>query len=74
MLMLDMLVVALMEIVRFWLRIFLSLASVMLPAIAWVTVVMTLFSLTAIRKTVSLITWNPNIHNQVCKSLCYTEK
>ena len=54
MLMLDTLVVALMEIVRLWLRISLSLASVMLPAITWMTVVMTSLSLTAIRKTVSL--------------------
>ena len=67
MLMLDMLVVALMATVRLWLRISMSLASVMHSAITWATVVMTSLSLTAIRKTVSLITWNPNIHNQVCK-------
>ena len=67
MLMLDTLVVALMGTVRFLLRISLSLASVMLLAIAWVTVVMTSLSLTAFSKMVSLITWIPNIHNQVCK-------
>ena len=64
--MLDTLVVA-MATVKLWLRNSLSLASVMLPAIAWVTVVMTSLSLTAFSKMVSLITWIPNIHNQVCK-------
>ena len=53
MLLLDMLDAALMETVRFLQRIFPSLVSVMLSATTLVTVVMTLLSLTAIKKTVS---------------------